>query len=154
MYVCMSQICIHTYKLRVAKITVSKDCLTVYVCLRTLCPSWTMNHTRSNMHSQMPSRNINKCDYGSAWPCMYVWKPSACHGKWNLHTQTYMLNFHWRNMTKLMSGGSLSRMYVWKPSACHGKRNIHARPWTWEFNLNYRKLKKTRPLSRIRHVRL
>ena len=23
---------------------------------------------------------------------VYVWKPSACHGKWNIHAQTYTLN--------------------------------------------------------------
>ena len=51
-------------------------------------------------------------------------------------------------------GGALLCMYVWKPSACHGKRNIHARTWTWELTLNYRKSKKTRPLSRIRLVEL
>ena len=84
MYVCLK----HTYiESRKEASLPKRSSLSMYVCFKTLCLSWKMKHTRSNMHPQKPSKIILKSDSGSVRACMYVWKPSACHRKWNIHVQ-------------------------------------------------------------------
>ena len=58
--------------------------LSMYVCLKTLCLSWKMKHTRSNIHAQYTSIKLIRMPLSlHAW----VQKPSACEGFCHLRQQ-------------------------------------------------------------------
>ena len=102
-----------------------KRLFVIYVCLETLCLSWKMKHTDSNMHPQKPSKIMKKIDSGSVRACMYLWKPSACHRKWNIHAQhTRSISIQKPNKTQLKR---LFIMYVCLKTLCLSWKTKHTR---------------------------
>ena len=76
MYVCMTETSKH---------------VCMYICFRLrsmyVCMSQTYIHTYIQTWYQVSVAKSSLSE--GPWACMYVWKPSACPGKWNLHAQTY-----------------------------------------------------------------
>ena len=65
---------------------------------------------------------------------MYVWKPSVCHRKPNIHTQRYTLKLSWKLKNKNHLRGAPKHVCMFqKPSACHGKWKLHAQTYTLKF---------------------
>ena len=115
MYVCLK----HTYIQSEKEASLPKrSSLSMYVCLKTLCLSWKMEAKHSNIHAQRSLKSFKKGPCDSSWTCMYVSKPSACPGKWNLNTQTYTLLFTQKSYLR-----SLLRVYVCLKSLCLSWKN-------------------------------
>ena len=139
MYVCMfealKRVCmyasnIHTYiqtlnQRCVAKIAVSKGCLTAYVCLKSLCLSWKMKHTRSNMHPQKPSKSFKKLIQGAfEHVCMFE------HPLPVIENETYTFNIHAQFSFNKSHKTHLRRlfiMYVCLKTLCLSWKTKHTR---------------------------